>query len=71
MGRADFPVGKIKKLGDFTKMPSKNPWFLITSEEICEIQQHLQNVNRVIPGDCLYHVQDIAEIINTVQQRLA
>ncbi|MCX6689106.1 MAG: hypothetical protein NTZ39_05395 [Methanoregula sp.] len=52
-------------------MPSKNPWFLITSEEICEIQQHLQSGKRVIPGDCPYHVQDIAEIINTVQQRLA
>ncbi len=52
-------------------MPSKNPWFLITSEEICEIQQHLQNVKQVIPGDHLYHVQDIVEIINTVQQRQA
>jgi hypothetical protein len=71
MGRADFPVGKIKKPGDFTRMTAENPWFLITSEEICEIQQHLQNVKRVTPGDCLYHVHDIAEIINTVQQRLA
>jgi hypothetical protein len=63
-------VGKIKRSGEFTKMPSENPWFLITSEEICEILKYLQNVKRVIPGDCLYHVQEIAEIINNVQQRL-
>jgi hypothetical protein len=52
-------------------MSRKNAWFLITSDEIEDIRNGLQDLRNEVPCDCQYRVQEILAIIDSVQDRLA
>ena len=52
-------------------MTMKNTWLLITSKELETMRNRLQEISRVIPDEHLDRIGMIAEIMDSVEQRLA
>lgn len=52
-----------------TVMPHKNPWFIITFNEMMEIRERLDRIEDVLPDKYRFHVREIARIIDLVEQR--
>jgi hypothetical protein len=52
-----------------TEMTHKNPWFLITNEEIEEIRNQLQNFRKDLSGTSLSHMQDIDNLLRDIRDR--
>ena len=50
-------------------MAHKNPWHLITSEEICGIQDNLQGIRQQLPDGNQERIVAIQGILDTVQDR--
>jgi hypothetical protein len=49
----------------------KNPWFLITSEEVEEIERQLQGLRSVIPAEHENQIRIISGMITDVRARQA
>jgi len=50
-------------------MTHKNPWFLITNDEIEEIQNQLQYFQGDLSGPVMGHVNDIDNLLRRVRDR--
>jgi len=50
-------------------MTHNNPWFLITYDEIEEIQNQLRYFRSNVSGPGIDHVQDIDTLLRTVRDR--
>jgi hypothetical protein len=51
-------------------MPHKNPWFIITSEEITQIHTQLSILEGEASENSRHCIDTIVRITNTVEQRL-
>jgi hypothetical protein len=51
-------------------MAHKNPWFLITLDEIAGIQDQLQSIQQDLPGQHQDTVEGIAMILSNVRDRM-
>ena len=63
-----FPQEKPGTLGA-TGMTHKNPWFLITNEEIETIQNQLQIFRKDLSGSGLNRVQNIDNLLRDIRDR--
>jgi hypothetical protein len=52
-------------------MAPKNPWFLITFEEIEEIHKRMRVINDAVPVPARQCTEEIIDIINNVRDRAA
>jgi hypothetical protein len=52
-------------------MAGNNPWFLITLEEIGEIERQLQEIRNLVPLEHRHRVWKISTTITNVRDRLA
>ena len=50
-------------------MAHKNPWFLITLDEIVGIQDSLQDIRQDLPDPDRNHITRIITLLNTVRDR--
>ena len=48
----------------------KNPWFIITFDEMMEIRERLDHIEDVLPDTYRFQAGEIARIIDLVEQRL-
>ena len=46
-----------------------NPWFLITQDEVEEIQKRLESLEKELPGFSRHHVREITGILKEVRER--
>jgi len=61
----------VKDLGVFLFMNHRPVWYLITSEEIEKIQKNLSGIEQTLTEKNLDSARQIADIIETVERRLA
>jgi len=52
-------------------MAPENPWFLITQNEILEIQAQLRHLEVRTPGSSSQHIGEIYSILIDVRDRLS
>jgi hypothetical protein len=50
-------------------MPHKNPWFLITFEEISGIQNQLRDLRQVLPYQDQDRIDGVISVIKKVRDR--
>jgi hypothetical protein len=52
-------------------MAADNPWFLITQDEVEEIQKRLESLEKELPGFSRHHIREVTSILHEVRERWA